>query len=72
MTKKELEQYIPKFRIGALSIKKFYSLSQLEKNKYISFLLTLEPEVLDDCDKHILRFHSIQPEKILVDDDLTF
>ena len=63
MTKKELEQYIPKFRIGALGIKEFYNLSQEEKNNYITFLLSLETELLGDCDKHILRFHSVKPEK---------
>jgi hypothetical protein len=63
MTREEIKKDIPKIRIGALGMKEFYKLSQLEKNNYIQFLLSLEPEALGDCDTHILRFHTVQPER---------
>jgi glutamate-1-semialdehyde aminotransferase len=65
MTSKE--QRLPIFREGALGMKEFYKLSYVDKNKYIKYLLTLEPNILGDCDRHILKFHSIQPEKNTVD-----
>lgn len=52
----------PIFREGALGLKEFYALSYIDKNKYIQYLLTLEPEILGDCDRHILNFHYTQPE----------
>lgn len=60
MTKKELEQFIPTFREGALNIKQFYLLSRIEKDEYIKELLQLPKEVLGEVDKHILKFYSIE------------
>lgn len=64
MTKKELKQFIPTFREGALNIKQFYALKKEEKNNYIKELIELPKEALGDVDKHILKFYSIELKPI--------
>ena len=59
MTKKELAPFLPKFRIGALSLKEFYLLKREEKNQYIKELIEIPVNERGDVDIHILRFHSI-------------
>jgi hypothetical protein len=60
MTKKELEPFLPKWRIGALSLREFHSLQKQEKNNYIKELMQIPDKDKGDVDKHILRFHSIE------------
>ena len=43
------------FREGEKSYKQFTQLLKTEKNKYISFLLSLDPETLSYNDKMILE-----------------
>ena len=64
MTKKEIEPFLPKFRIGALSLKEFHLLQKEEKNNYIKELMLIPDNEKGDVDKHILRYNSIdiQPE----------
>ena len=44
MTNKELEQFIPKFRTGALSMKEFGKLPKKEKDQYILNILQIPKE----------------------------
>ena len=64
MTRKELEPFLPKWRIGALSLKEFHLLKKDEKNNYIKELMLIPDNEKGDVDKHILRYNSIdiQPE----------
>jgi hypothetical protein len=59
MTKKELEPFLPKWRIGALSLKEFHLLQKEEKNNYIKELMLIPDKDRGDVDKHILRYDSI-------------
>jgi hypothetical protein len=43
-----------KWRDGELSYKQFTQLERSEKEKHITFLLTLEPKILGNNDKYIL------------------
>jgi hypothetical protein len=63
MTKKELEQFLPKFRKGALSMKEYNKLSRIEKDQYVIELTKIPIEELGDVDKHLLRFHNLLVEK---------
>ena len=62
MTKKELEPFLPKWRIGALSLKEFHLLQKEEKNNYIKELMLIPDKERGDVDKHILRYNSIDVE----------
>lgn len=59
MNKKELEQFIPKFRKGALSMKEYNKLSKIEKDQYVIELTKLPVEILGDVDKHLMRYHNL-------------
>lgn len=60
MNKKELEQFIPTFRTGALSMKEYYKLSKIERDQYVLELFELPKEQLSDVDKHLMRFHNLE------------
>ena len=62
MTKKELEPFLPKWRIGALSLKEFHLLKKEEKNNYIKELMQIPDNEKGDVDKHILKYNSIHVE----------
>jgi hypothetical protein len=51
-----------KFRDGELSYKQFTQLTKEEKQKHITFLLTLEPDILGFNDEIILN--QFGPKKI--------
>ena len=63
MTRKEIEQFLPKFRKGALSMKEYNKLSRIEKDQYVIELTKIPVEILGDVDKHLLRFHNLLVEK---------
>ena len=74
MDKKELKQYLPVFREGALALKEFYKLSYTDKLKYIQVLENLAPDILGETDKHILHFYSTKKEQkhfITIKDEFT-
>ena len=64
MTKKELEQFIPKFRTGALSMKEYGKLSKKEKDQYILELLKIPKEERGDVDNHLLRYHHLEIKEV--------
>jgi hypothetical protein len=59
MTKSELKQFLPKWRVGSLSLLEFHSLKRDEKNNYIKSLMLIPDNEKGDVDIHILRFYSI-------------
>jgi len=59
MTKKELEPFLPKWRVGAVSLKEFHLLTKESKNEYIKSLMQIPDKEKSDVDIHILRFYSI-------------
>lgn len=59
MTKTELKQFLPKWRIGALSLNEFHLLKRDEKNEYIKSLMQVPDIEKADVDIHILKFYSI-------------
>jgi hypothetical protein len=63
MTRKEIEQFLPKFRKSALSMKEYNKLSRIEKDQYVIELTKIPIEELGDVDKHLLRFHNLLVEK---------
>jgi hypothetical protein len=64
MTKKELEQFLPKFRTGALSMKEFGKLSKKEKDQYILDILEISKEERGDVDNHILRYYHLEIKEV--------
>jgi hypothetical protein len=64
MNKKELEQFIPKFRTGALSMKEYSKLSKKEKDQYILELLKISKEERGDVDNHLLRYHHLEIKEV--------
>jgi hypothetical protein len=60
MNKKELEQFIPTFRTGALSMKEYYKLSKQERDQYVLDLFELPKEQLGQVDKHLMKFHNLE------------
>lgn len=48
---------LPKFRIGALNLKEFYALKQVEKDAYIEEVKTIPTEQHGETDKYILQFY---------------
>jgi hypothetical protein len=63
MNRKELEQFIPKFRKEALSIKEFSKLPKKEKDQYILELTKIPTNELADVDIYLLKFYNILEEK---------
>jgi hypothetical protein len=63
MTSKEIKEFIPKFRTGALSMKEYNKLSRIEKDQYVIELTKIPIEELGDVDKHLLRFHNLLVQK---------
>lgn len=64
MTKKELEQFIPKFRTESLSMKEFGKLSKKEKDQYILDILQIPKEQRGDVDNHILRYYHLEIKEV--------
>jgi hypothetical protein len=61
--KKELSQ--PKERIGALTLKEFYSLSTKDYNNYILQLFDVPASERTSIDNHILKYHNLKPILVL-------
>jgi hypothetical protein len=59
MNKAEIKSFLPKWRVGALSLLEFHSLKRDEKNNYIKSLMLIPDNEKGDVDIHILRFYSI-------------
>lgn len=51
------------FRPGQVGMKTFYSYSKEEKNQYLQSILDIPVSSRTTVDNHILRFHSITPER---------
>jgi len=62
MTRKELEPFLPKWRIGALSLKEFHSLSIEEKDKHVQYIAQIPEQERSDSDIYFLRYYSSVPE----------
>jgi hypothetical protein len=54
-----------KERIGALTLKEFYSLSTEEHNNYIMQLFEVPIEERTGVDKHILKYCNLKPKLVL-------
>ena len=54
-----------KERIGALTLKEFYSLSTEDYNKYIIQLFDVPAEQRTGVDNHILKYHNVKPVLVL-------
>jgi hypothetical protein len=54
-----------KERIGALTLREFYSLSTEEHNNYILQLFEVPIEERTGVDKHILKYSSLKPKLVL-------